>query len=271
MDADVLTLILIMAAGGVLSGILAGLLGVGGGIINVPVLYTAFGMIGVDESVRMHMAVATSMAIIVPTSIRSGMAHAAKNAVVFGVLKSWGPFIVLGALVASYAASGIPSDALIAFFATMVGVMGLKLFFWHDDAYLKGRNDQGFLGRLVATFIGGASSLMGIGGGSFSVPFMTMFAYPPHLAVGTASWIGLIIAVPATIGYVLGVPAVETPAYSFGYINGVGFLGVAITSVLMAPYGAKLAHKLDARILSLVFGGFLLLTSARMFWPVLFG
>ncbi|MCK5575112.1 MAG: sulfite exporter TauE/SafE family protein [Sphingomonadales bacterium] len=271
MDTELLTLILIMASGGVVSGLLAGLLGVGGGIINVPVLYTAFGMIGVDESIRMHMAVATSMAIIVPTSIRSGLAHAEKGAVVKGVLKAWGPFIVIGALIAGFAASNITSDMLILFFATMVGLMGLKMFFWHDVAYLKGRNELGFLGRFVATFIGGASSLMGIGGASFSVPFMTMFAYPPHFAVGTASWIGLIIAVPATLAYLLGVPDIATPAYSIGYINGIGFIGVAVTSVFMAPYGARLAHRMDARVLSWVFGGFLLLTSLRMFWPVVMG
>lgn len=271
MDYELLTLIVIMAAGGVLSGLLAGLLGVGGGIVNVPVLYTAFGMIGVDESIRMHMAVATSMAIIVPTSIRSGLAHAEQDAVAISVLRAWGPFIALGALVAGYAASGIKSQTLMIFFATMVGLMGLKLFFWHDGAYLKGRNDLGILGRFVAVFIGGASTLMGIGGGSFSVPFMTMFAYPPHLAVGTASWIGLIIAVPATLAYMLGVPQAVTPAFTVGYVNGIGFLGVAATSVLVAPYGAKLAHSLNAKTLSWVFGGFLLLTSARMFWPVLVG
>ena len=267
---DLLPIMLAMLASGLLAGFLAGLLGIGGGIVTVPILFTAFGIVGAPAEVQMHLTVATSLAIIVPTSIFSARSHAARDAVSMEMLKSWGPGIAIGALAGAWAATILDTKALVGFFAVMATLMGLKLFLPLDDKVIGSTPPKGPVGAAIGGLIGLFSSLMGIGGATFSVPVMTLYGMPIHRAVGTAAVLGLVIALPATLGYVIGgFGHPGLPAWSVGYVNLAGVLVIAPAAMAMAPVGVAVAHKLPHRRLSLLFGVFLFIAAGRMAYPLL--
>lgn len=267
---DLLPIILAMLASGLLAGFLAGLLGIGGGIVTVPILFTAFGIVGAPAESQMHLTVATSLAIIVPTAIFSARSHAARDAVSRGLLKSWGPWIALGAIAGAWAATMLDTGALLGIFAAMAFLMGVKLFLPLDDKVIGKEPPRGLPGAVIGGFIGLFSSLMGIGGATFSVPVMTLCGFSMHRAVGTASLIGLVIALPATLGYVIGgYGHPGLPPWSLGYVNLAGLLIMAPASMAMAPVGAAAAHRLPHRRLSLLFGLFLFIAAGRMALPLL--
>ena len=258
-------LIAIMAGAGALAGFLAGLLGIGGGIVMVPALYFAFGVVGVAEAWHMHMAVGTSLAIIIPTAISSARSHYRRDAVDLVIIRRWALWLIVSAFLGGGLAGNLSSGTLTLFFAVMAFLMGVKLLLPFEDRPLTKEVPGSVVSGLVAFFIGGASSLMGIGGATFSVPTMTLFNVPIHRAVGTASLIGLFIALPATLGYLVeGIGIDGRPPYSFGFVNLAAVAVVAPITALMAPLGVRAAHALPRRILSVVFGLFLVGTGIRL-------
>jgi uncharacterized membrane protein YfcA len=251
-------------ATGLVGGTISGLLGVGGGIVIVPVLEAALGYLGVDSAVRMPIAVATSLATIVPTSIASSRAHHRRGAVDLGVAARWAPAIGLGAVVGSVVGSTANARVLTGVFGSVAALMAIKMLLPLDGKVLAAAVPRGARGQLVPLVIGVVSSMMGIGGGTLSVPALTLMNQPVHRAVGTANLLGLAIAIPGTIGYLFARPVAAVPFGTIGYVSLVSLALLAPATVLAAPWGARLAHSLDRRKLSAVFGVFLSLVAARM-------
>jgi uncharacterized membrane protein YfcA len=265
MSADLLTLAAMMLVTGAVGGILAGLLGVGGGIVIVPVLELVLASLGIDPAVRMHVTVATSLATIIPTSISSSRAHHAKGAIDMDQFRRWGIGITLGAICGVLLASHVSGDVLAAVFGCVALLVAIKMLLPLDGKHIAEQLPGGIGGQALPLAIGGVSSMMGIGGGTLSVPIMTLFNFPIHRAVGTASLFGLVISLPATIGFVLtGWGKQGLPPGSLGYVNLIGLAIIAPVSYFAAPWGARLAHVLSKRQLSVMFGIFLTIVAVRM-------
>jgi uncharacterized protein len=258
-----------LLATGVAAGFIAGLLGVGGGIVIVPVLYFVLGALGVDEEVKMHVAVGTSLSTIVFTSFASFRAHSRKGAVDFELLRSWAPGIVAGVIIGSFLASVFSGDVLTAIFGTIALIVAFYMAFSKPEWRVFSGLPTGILKHAVAAVIGTVSALMGIGGGTLSVPTLTLCGYPIHRAVGTAAAIGFAIGVPGTIGFIIaGWGREGLPPLSLGYVSLLGLILILPTSMLLAPWGARAAHALPVRGLRIAFATFLALTSARMLYSV---
>jgi len=257
---------------GVIAGLIAGLLGVGGGIVIVPVLFHVFTLIGIDESVRMHLAVGTSLGTIIPTSIRSVRAHYKKGAVDVDLLKRWALPMLAGVMVGTTLAAYANGQMLTLIFATFALLVAFNMAFGREEWRL-GNELPGKLGQGgIASVIGGTSAMMGIGGGTFGVTVMTLYGHPIHRAVATAAGLGLIISVPGAIGFVISGLGVEArPPFSIGYVNLIGLALIVPATVLAAPWGAELAHAISRKTLARTFAFFLLLTSLRMFYGLLNG
>lgn len=256
-----------MLATGSVAGVLAGLFGIGGGIVIVPVLEAALGFIGVDPAIRMHVAVGTSLATIIPTSISSARAHHQRKSVDVDIVKRWGIFVLLGALLGAWIASQVHSRVLAMVFATLALLVAIKMVLMPESRNLTEEVPRGPAVAVIPTAIGCFSSMMGIGGGTFSVMTLTLFNEPIHRAVGTAALFGLVISLPATIGFMLaGWGDVRVPPASLGYVSLIGFACIAPATVLAAPLGAKIAHAFSGRRLSMLFGAFLVIASIRLFY-----
>jgi uncharacterized membrane protein YfcA len=267
---DLTILALSLAAAGAVTGILAGLFGVGGGAVMVPVLYQLFGLLDVPEAVRMQLCVGTSLAVIVPTSIVSYRKHLAKGHVDLDILNVWLVPVVLGVAVGSLVARFAPADLFKIVFVLVAGVTSIRLLFGNDRWRFSDRLPGAGAMRAVGLGIGLLSSLMGIGGGQISNLFMLLFGRPIHQAVATSSGLGIMIAVPGTIGFMIaGWPHMAAlPPFSIGYVSILAFLLLMPTTTFFAPYGARLAHALPKRKLELAFGVFLLAVSARFVWSI---
>lgn len=251
---------------GAVGGVLAGLLGIGGGIVIVPVMEAALAFVGVDEAIRMHVAVATSLATIIPTSIASARAHHRRGAVDLALVRRWAVFVLAGALAGSVIATQVHGRVLSGIFATMAIIIAIKLILPLDGRTLTREVPGGWFVKAIPVAIGAISSMMGIGGGTLSVATLTLFNQPIHRAVGTAALFGLLISLPGTLGFVIGgLDDVRVPPGNLGYVSLIGFALIAPATWLAAPLGATIAHGLSARRLSLAFGLFLLLVSVRMF------
>jgi len=261
-----------LLAGGAVTGLLAGVFGVGGGAVAVPILFELFRLLEVPEEVRMPLCVGTSLAIIIPTSIRSFSAHRAKGAVDMSILRIWAVPVVLGVGVGSIAARFAPADVFKAVFVIVAGLSAIRLLFgrdsWRFGNDLPGRTVMVLYGGLIGVL----SALMGVGGGQLSSLFMTFYNRPIHQAIATSSGLGVLISVPGAIGYVYaGWPrmaefpdhAILQPPLALGYVSLIGLALFMPTSTLMAPLGARLAHSLSKRRLEVAFGIFLLLVCAR--------
>jgi uncharacterized membrane protein YfcA len=255
---------------GVVGGLVAGMLGVGGGIVVVPILYHVLAALGVDESVRMHIAVGTSLATIIPTSFSSVTAHNKNRAVDWDLLKRWWMPMLLGVLAGSALAGFVSGRTLSLIFVGVAIPVALHFAFWGETKRFADRLPAG-LGGLVLPFgIGGLSTMMGIGGGTVGVPAMTLCGVPIHRAVGTASAFGAIISVPGTIGAMAaGLYASGLPPYSLGFVNLLGFLLIAPASFFVAPAGAAVAHMTDKNRLRMMFAAFVAVTAIRMLWDAL--
>lgn len=255
-----------LALAGVVAGLAAGLLGVGGGAVMVPVLFQFFELLGIDPDVCMHLALGTSLGIIVPTSVRSFRAHQQRGAVDMELLKAWIVPVILGVAGASLIAAWISGAGLRAIFAIIALAVAVKLFFAKADWRL-GDDIPGGIWRPVFGFvIGFFSTLMGIGGGTFNNTLMTLYNRPMHQAVATSSGLGFLIAVPATLGFIYaGWGKPDLPPFSLGYVNFLGILLVIPTSMYFAPLGAKVAHSLSRRRLEMAFAIFLTIVSVRFF------
>jgi uncharacterized membrane protein YfcA len=259
----------LIVAGG-FAGFIAGLLGVGGGIIVVPALFFILGALGVGEAVRMHIAVGTSLATIIVTSLISARSHASRGAVDMALLRQWAPGIVIGVSAGSVLALLMDGRTLTGLFAAIALVMAVQMAFGNPNWRIGGQPPGGLTAQGIAAIIGAISALMGIGGGALSILALSLYGYPIHRAVGTAAAIGSLIGVPGTISFILGGwgdPAL--PPFSLGYVNLLATLLILPTSMLFAPLGAKAAHALPVRALKLAFAAFLAATSIRMFVSVL--
>lgn len=256
-----------VAASGALGGLLAGLLGVGGGIVVVPVLDAALELAGVPSSAALHVAVATSMATIIPTSISSSRSHAKRGSVDFEVMRKWSVPIVAGSLAGALAASHLDARILAAVFGCVALAAAIKMLLPLDHVVLRQSLPGGVAGASIPAAIGAVSAMMGIGGGTLSVPTMTLCGEPVHKAVGTAALTGLWISIPATAGYLLApAPDAAGMPLTFGYVSLVGFAIIAPVSWGVAPLGVRIAHSLERRKLSAAFGVFLTLVAARMLY-----
>ena len=267
---DLVFLAVSLVAAGALTGLLAGVFGVGGGAVIVPILYEVFRVIGVPDEVRMPLCVGTSLAVIIPTSIRSFNAHRAKGMVDMSILKIWAVPVVLGVIAGSYIARFAPADLFKIIFVVVAIFSALRLLFASDRWQLGTEMPGKILMNIYGGVIGVLSALMGIGGGQLSSLFMTFYGRPIHQAVATSSGLGVIISIPGALGYIYaGWPKMDIlPPLSLGYVSFIGFLLFIPTSIWTAPIGARLAHRLSKRKLEVVFGIFLLLVAARFVWTL---
>lgn len=268
--SEAIGLIAILLATGAVAGIISGLLGVGGGIVIVPVLFVVFVALEVDAGVLMHVAVGTSLATIIFTGFMSARTHWQKGGVDSALLRSWAPAIAAGVVAGIVIGGNVAGAVLTLVFAVIAALVALNMAFKRANTTgahpLPGPPLREGLGALIGTI----SVMMGIGGGTLSVPILSYFDYPIRRAVGTAAAIGLIIAVPGTIGFAwFGLGAENLPPFSVGYVNWAGVLAIVPASMLTAPIGARIAHAIPPTALRICFAVFLALTSAGMFYEVL--
>lgn len=265
------TTLLALVATGAFAGVLAGLLGVGGGIVIVPVLYFVFQSLGVSPESAMVVATATSLATIVPTSISSIRAHHRKGNVDLDLLTRWAPSIALGVFTGSWLVTRVAGSWLAALFGVVATLSALNMLLRTNKSAvfpnLPDRPGQAAMGASI----GMVSSMVGIGGGTISVPLLTLYSYPAHKAVGTAAAIGLIISLPGVLTMlVFGKLPADAPVGTFGLVNIFGFFCIVPLTVMFAPIGASLAAKLDAAKLKRLFAIALLITGLRMLTQVVF-
>ncbi len=255
---------------GIVGGLVAGMLGVGGGIVIVPVLYHVLDLMGIDPGVRMHIAVGTSLATIIPTSFSSTRSHDKKGAVDWALLRRWAMPMIVGVLIGSVLSGVARGQALALFFALVALPVAIHLAFFGETRRLSDHLPTGFGGWLLPAGIGGVSTMMGIGGGTVGVPAMTLCGVPIHRAVGTAAAFGFIISIPGTAGSIVsGWGAAGLPPYSLGYVNLLGFILIAPASYFMAPFGAQIAHSMDRAKLRQLFAIFIGITALKMLYDAL--
>ncbi len=264
--------VLAMLATGVVSGVAAGLLGIGGGAVIVPALSTALLWMGFDSEVVQHVAVGTSLAIIIPTGIMSARAHQKRGALDMDVFKLWAPFIVAGTFIGGLMAGWYSGDVLRVVFAVMAFVIAANIVFSFQTKLMGHLHSSKPTHRGAAFVVGYLSSLMGIGGGSLTVPTLVAFGQTMHKAVGTSAAIGVAIALSGTLGFLIsGWSVSDLPPLSLGYINIVALVLVGAMAAVCAPFGAALAHRLDQKTLKYVFAIFLVAVGLNMLWKVLAG
>ncbi|WP_290698377.1 sulfite exporter TauE/SafE family protein [Amphritea sp.] len=252
---------------GIVAGLMAGLLGVGGGIVIVPVLYHLFTFLGVDETVRMHVAVGTSLATIIPTSIISARSHYLRGSLDRNLLKKLVPGVIVGVVIGAIASGYLNGNILTAVFASIALLVSLNMAFKKEGFSIADGLPGPAGSGLIGAFIGGISALMGIGGGTLSVPILSALRVPMINAVGTGAALGLVISVPGAIGFLINGIGVESrPPLTLGYINLIGLALIVPATMLMAPVGAKLAHAINAKLLKQLFALFLFITALRMFY-----
>lgn len=264
--SEILPFVAALVVAGLVSGFLAGLFGIGGGAVLVPVFYQMLGALDVPEQIRMHLAVGTSLAIILPTAIQSFSKHRARGAVDIDLLRSFLVPVPLGVVCASIVTAFISGAGLRVIFAVMALLIAFKLLFGRDSWKL-GADLPGQAARAAAGWIiGFLSTFMGIGGGVFNNTFMTLYGRSMHQAVATSSGVGVLIAVPGFLGYVLaGMGITGAPPFTLGYVNLLMVALVIPITMLTAPLGVRAAHALSKRSLEIAFGLFLVTVSARFF------
>lgn len=250
---------------GFFAGVLAGLLGIGGGIVIVPVLYFLFQEFGISADVAMFVAIGTSLAIIIATSLSSLRSHHKRGGVDWDLLKSWSPGVIIGVIAGTYIASLLNGNMLVILFSILAFCISIRFLFFSKSASLSNKLPGQPLESIFTFLIGSLSVMVGIGGGSFTVPILTAYNYPIRKAVACSSGIGLLIAIPGAIGFIVaGWGAEGTPPGSIGYVNLLGFALIAPMTVLCAPLGAKITHSISPHYLTKIFGIFLLATSIKM-------
>lgn len=264
-------LIIALALTGALAGLVAGLFGIGGGIVMVPAMYYVFQTLGYDGDRTMHVAVGTSLAVIVATSLRSVSAHAKKGAVDFAVLRAWAPFIVIGTLIGTVVADYIPSRGLTGLFGGMALLLSLQFFFGRPNWRLADEMPGGLPRIALGHTIGGLSALMGIGGGVMGVTLMTLCGKTIHRAVATSAGFGVAIGAPGAIGYILNGWGSDAVPMSLGYVNLPGFALLAGCAFFVAPLGAHLAHSLPEKNLKRLFAVGLAIVGAMLLREAIIG
>lgn len=267
--SELMMFALALAAAGVVAGLLAGLFGIGGGAILVPVFYQVFGLLGIDDAVRMHLSVGTSLAIIVPTSLRSFLSHYKRGVVDTGLLRNWIVAVPLGAILASVIAASISSATLRLIFAVIALAVAFRMLFNRASWRLGSTLPRNPAKWLVGVGIGVLSGLMGIGGGVLNNTFMTLYGRPIHQAVATSAGVGVLISIPGLFGYVwAGWGAPGLPPLSTGFINWIAVGLIIPITLLVAPLGVRAAHAMNRRQLEAGFGIFMVLIAARFLYSL---
>lgn len=269
--ASLLPVLISLIVIGVFAGFLAGLLGVGGGIVLVPAFFYAFQHLGFGGPQLMQVCLATSLATIIVTSIRSVQSHHKKGAVDWLILWQWAPGVSIGALFGVALAANLANVVLQMIFGGLGAVIGLYLAVGNQVWALADKMPQGLLRWILGPILGCLSVLLGIGGGSLGVPFMSLYSVPIHRAVATAAGFGLAIAIPSAVAWLF--VQVDTPRlpWTFGAVNVPAFLLITPMTFIFAPIGATIAHRMDAKPLKRVFGVFLLIVAANMVRTALWG
>lgn len=259
-----------LAVIGAFAGVLAGLLGVGGGIILVPAFFYAFQTLGYEGPLLMQVCLATSLATIIVTSVRSVLSHNRKGAVDWGILRAWAIGIAAGAVAGVLVASSLRSATLQLIFGCLALVIGLYMGLGRAEWRLAQDMPRGIKRALMSPVVGFLSVLMGIGGGSFGVPLMSLHNVAIHRAVATAAGFGVLIAVPSVIGFLLlPIDGSSLPPFTVGAVNLPAFAVVIAMTLLTAPLGVRLAHAMDPKPLKRVFGAFLVLVALNMLRKVM--
>jgi uncharacterized membrane protein YfcA len=281
LNASELTeLALLLVAVGALSGLLAGLFGIGGGAILVPVFYECFRLAGVPLEVRMPLCIGTSLAIIIPTSIRSWRAHYRRGAVDMAIVRSWWLPVIAGVVAGSVTARYAPERLFKIVFVAVAWSAAARLLLARDTWKLGADLPGGPLMKVYGFLIGLLATLMGIGGGLFSNLLMTFYGRPIHQAVATSSALAVLISIPGAIGYIYagwpvaahypGIAALQWP-FAIGYVSLIGAVLVMPTSLLTAPLGVRAAHAMSKRTLEVAFGCYMLTVGSRFVVSLLFG
>jgi uncharacterized membrane protein YfcA len=270
--SELIELALMLVAVGALAGFFAGIFGIGGGAILVPVFYECFRLAGVPLEVRMPLCIGTSLAIIIPTSIRSYRAHHARGAVDMEILKIWWLPVVIGVIAGSITARYAPERLFKIVFVGVAWSAAARLLLARDNWKLGDDLPRGPLMRLYGFVVGLLSTLMGVGGGLFSNLLMTFYGRPIHQAVATSSALAVLISIPGALGYVYAgwpaaarypeVAALQLP-FALGYVSLIGALLVMPTSLLTAPLGVRAAHAMSKRGLEIAFGSYLFIVGSR--------
>jgi len=262
---EILWLVVAILIGGAISGLLAGLLGIGGGSVIVPVLFEVFRMFGVSEDVRMQLCLGTSIAIVIPTTIRSYLTHRAHGAVIPGIIRQWALPAFVGVACSAIIAAFAPVQVITLAFVVIATLIAVKFLFassrWHLGKELPGPVGMAFYGF----GIGLCGSLMGVTGGAISTIILTLYGKPIHNAIATSAGIAVPICIAGAIGYALaGLPhQAQLPPLSVGFVSLIGFVLVGPVASFVAPYGARMAHRLSRRTLEIAFGCFLQLVALR--------
>lgn len=265
-DAGTLLLLLgVAVAAGIAGGVLAGLLGVGGGIVIVPALYLALSAADLGEDVAMQVAVATSLATIIFTAVSSSRAHHRRGAVDIGLLRRWSPWVVLGVVAGSALGAAVDGRIMVAVFAVVASVVALNMLLGRATPSPEPRTAPPAAWAASGVFAGAVSALMGIGGGTVCVPLLSYLGYDIRRAVGTSSALGLVIGLPATVVYVVtGLGVDGLPPFSLGYVNLPAVAVITPFTTYFATVGARIAHAIPMRALRVCFGLFLGATAIRM-------
>ena len=264
---QIVFVISIMVLSAIPVGFMAGLFGIGGGLITVPILFYIFNFIGVNQEFIMHLAVGTSFSIIIPTSIISTMTHMKYKAVDFKVVKTFGLFVTIGVILGTIFAANLKTSSLILFFSIMTMFFSLIFLTSKEKINPEKKNINLFL-RVILGFLSGfLSAPMGIGGGIINTPILKMFGYSINTAIGSSAAIGFLIAVIGSIGFILTGTYLNIDApISLGFVNIPAFLIFVPITMFMAKVGAKTVHKVDRRLVGKLFGIFLLFISCRLFY-----
>ena len=269
--SELINLLVVLGSAAAVAGFMAGLLGVGGGIIMVPALYYAFTVLDFDIVTRMHLSVGTSLAIIIPTSIISTKTHMEYDAVDFKMVKSFGIYILLGVIAGTFLAVNLKTPALVLFFSIFAFIVGIFFIFVRERLMDNPKKISDLIKNISGVIIGFISVPLGIGGGSLMVPFMRTFGYDIRKSIGTAAAVGFLIALSGTLTMITGGELINnvTSPFSLGYINLLGFIVFVPVTMIMARFGAKAVYKIDKKILSKIFGTFLIIVSIRSFFEYL--
>ncbi|MES2601904.1 MAG: sulfite exporter TauE/SafE family protein [Pseudomonadota bacterium] len=269
---QLLELVLLLLVTGALAGFLAGIFGIGGGAVLVPVLYECFRIAGVPLDARMPLCIGTSLAIIIPTSIRSWQAHHKRGSVDMDILWKWALPVLVGVILGSVIARYAPEKLFKYVFVGVAWSAAARLLLGKENWRLGDEMPKGIFMKVYGFFIGLLSTLMGIGGGLFSNLLMTFYGRPIHQAIGTSAGLAVLISIPGALGYIYAgwpaasrfpeVAALQLP-FAVGYISLIGALLVMPTSLLVAPLGVRVAHLLTKRKLEIAFGIYLLVVSSR--------
>jgi uncharacterized protein len=277
--SELVELALMLVAVGALSGFFAGIFGIGGGAVLVPVFYECFRLAGVPLEVRMPLCIGTSLAIIIPTSISSFRAHYRRGAVDMEVVKRWWLPVVLGVAAGSVTARFAPEQLFKIVFVMVAWSAATRLLLARETWKFGDELPKGFLMRLYGFFVGLLSTLMGVGGGLFGNLLMTFYGRPIHQAVATSSALAVLISIPGALGYVYAgwpaaarfpdVTALQVP-FALGYVSLIGALLAMPTTLFTAPLGVRVAHAMSKRALEIAFGAYLFIVGGRFVVSLLF-